>query len=139
MASWREINEIGRDPARVHRLAEQLLAAHRNDLTEWELDFLESISQRGSSDLELTTRQAEKLVELRDSMKRYTNVEGLNVKLMIDDCWMGRIDLDEGDEDFLNRVRGRTSLRRGEVSRLLRCARRLHLIDDYIDLNTGVP
>ena len=138
MASWREISDTAKDPVVVRRIAEQLLALYRNDLTEWELDFLEGMLARGpSADEDLTTRQSEKLLQIRDDLKYYTNVDGLSVKLMIQNCYGARVDLDEADEEFLNRVRGKTSLRRGDVSRLLRCARELHLIHEYVDIDAG--
>jgi hypothetical protein len=137
MSSWREINEIGKDPVRVRNLAKLLLAVHRAELTEWELDFLQGVLERGEQDEDLTTRQAEKLVEIRDSLKHYSSIDGFNVRRLIENCWMARLDLGESDEDFINRVRGRGSLRRSDAQRLLRCARQLHLIDGYIDLDAA--
>jgi hypothetical protein len=37
---------------------------------------------------ELSTRQAEKLVELRDDAVEYAQVGGFRVKTLIDNCWL---------------------------------------------------
>ncbi len=137
MSSWREISAIGKDPVRVRNSAKGLLAAYRADLTDWELDFLDSVLQRSEQDENLTTRQAEKLVEIRDSLKHYSTIDGLSVRRLIENCWMARLDLSESDEDFINRVRGCGSLRRSDAQRLLRCARQLYLIDGYVDLDAN--
>lgn len=137
MSSWREVNEIGKDPSRVRRLAERLLLLHRHEMSEWELDFLDSVMALGTADQDLTTRQAEKLIEIRDDMKIYTQLDGFNIRRLIERCWMARLDLCETDEHFINRLRGAGSLRRSDAQRLLRCARQLHLVDGYVNLDAA--
>jgi hypothetical protein len=63
MASYKETLALGRDPVRVRAVARRLLAS-AEDWTEWERDFLEGLVAEYGSDA-LTTRQREKLVELR--------------------------------------------------------------------------
>lgn len=137
MASWREINEVGKDPARVRRLAEQLLLIHRDELTEWERDFLDNVMGRGAEDEDLSTRQAEKLLEIRDEMKSYANIDGFNARKLIDQCWLARFDLSEEDEEFICKLRDAGCRRKSDAMRLLRCARQLSLIDRYVDLDAA--
>jgi hypothetical protein len=61
MAPWKEIERIKRDSAGARALAKSLLASAQ--LTEWEEPFLEGTEVHQGP---LSTRQAEKLVEIRD-------------------------------------------------------------------------
>lgn len=135
MTSYREMHEIGRDPARIKSIAQDILAVHGHELDDWKRGFLKDMATwKGGRDEALSTRQAETLIQIRDGLKRYSKVDGIRVKKLIEDCWMARLDLDEDDEDFIVRVRGSFDLRRGELMRLLRCARQLNLIEGYIDI-----
>jgi len=72
----------------------------------------------------------EKLVELRDGAEYVSTIEGLDVASLIDKCWLGRLDLDyEDDIAFIEQERGSTSIKRRHVGRLLRCCRKLGVID----------
>jgi hypothetical protein len=51
----------------------------------WELAFLENMSNQQES---LTTRQAEKLLEIRDATQYFSTYDGFNVKSLIEKCWM---------------------------------------------------
>ena len=64
MASWIEIDRVRKDPAAFKPLAKRLLNDPSFERSEFADDFLESIInwKRG----ELTTRQGEILLELRD-------------------------------------------------------------------------
>ena len=64
MGSYKEQLVLGRDPVRVRAVARRLLAS-AEDWTEWERDFLEGLVAEYGSDA-LTTRQRQKLVELRE-------------------------------------------------------------------------
>ena len=128
------MHELGKDPARIRILAERLLKTHTADWTDWELDFLEGMSVYSGPDA-LTTRQSEKLVELRDATVFHSSVDGFNVKALIDSCWLARHDLEsDGDLEFIERLKAeaRTALRRGELLRLLHCARELGVIERYV-------
>ena len=80
MASWREIDRIRKDAAAVRSIAERLLAFHSGDFTEWELIFLESMARRESPD-DLSTRQVEKLLEIRDGAEFISDFFPFNVLL----------------------------------------------------------
>jgi hypothetical protein len=62
MASYREMDAVGRDRGRCGLTAKQCLLFP--DLTEWERDFLESLVARPPE--RLSTRQAEVLFEIHD-------------------------------------------------------------------------
>ena len=128
MASYQELLALGRDPVRVRAVARRLLAS-AEDWTEWERDFLEGlVAEYGSA--ALTTYQRQKLAELRDGAEYVSTIEGFDVVHLIDKCWPGRLDLDyEDDIAFIEQERGSTSIKRRHLERLLRCCRKLGVID----------
>ena len=128
MGSYKELLALGRDPVRVRAVARRLLTS-AEDWTEWERDFLEGLVAEYGSDA-LTTRQRQKLVELREGAEYVPTIEGFDVASLIDKCWLGRLDLDyEDDIAFIEQERGSTSIKRRHVQRLLRCCRKLGVID----------
>ena len=128
MGSYKELLALGRDPVRVRAVARRLLAS-AEDWTEWERDFLEGLVAEYGSDA-LTTRQRQKLVELREGAEYVPTIEGFDVASLIDKCWLGRLDLDyEDDIAFIEQERGSTSIKRRHVQQLLRCCRKLGAID----------
>lgn len=137
MASYREMNALAKDPARVRSLAESLLAVNGAELTDWEQTFLGDLKWLDGNEA-LTTRQAEKLVEIREDNEWVTQIDSYSVANLFKNCFQARLDLSEDDEAFLMRMRelGHTSrMRRREARWLLRCARQLHLIDGYVDFD----
>lgn len=122
MPNYREINSLAKAPDRVRTLATFLLTLPDIDWTDWEADFLDSMKARIE---ELSTRQAEKLVELRDDSVRYTSASGFSFKSLIEICWLNRLDLgDEDDVEFIEKLKATspTSLRKREALHLRRCA-----------------
>ena len=92
------------------------------DLTDWERDFLESLVARPPE--RLSTRQAEVLFEIRDDNELISNIGGnIKVSNLIQRAYDARLDLDEGDEEWIVAIRNRgaTSLRRRHLGRLKRC------------------
>ena len=127
MASWKDIEELKRNPARARHMAKFLLAIP--GLSSWEEGFLESMEVHVGP---LSTRQAEKLLEIRDDLRRVSSVEGFSVKTMLPACYEARLDLDdENDIEFLERLRASsaTEWRYRDARRVLYCARKLHVID----------
>ena len=61
----------------------------------------------------LTSRQAEKLFEIRDATVFHRHVDGISVRNLITRCHEARLDLDEGDVEFIERLwrTGATELR----------------------------
>jgi hypothetical protein len=93
MASWKEIERIRKDPASVRRIAKLVLGIGINAdlLTEWEIEFLEPKTHCRE---ELTTRQGEKLLEIRDNIEMVDKVGyGFSVRILFNKCHMARRDL----------------------------------------------
>jgi hypothetical protein len=130
MADYREINEFQRNPAVARWLAQFLSTLDDMEWTDWELDFLAGI---GSRRQDLTTRQGEKLIELRDESVWYTAVDGFSLKALIDRCHLCRYELAGPDAAFIERLKvaGATRLRRKDARRVLRCARALGEIEPH--------
>lgn len=133
MQDYRKIDALAKDTERARRLAQFLLKLQDTAWTEWELDFLEDMAGRNEP---LSTRQAEKLVELEEAAIWLDTVPGLgfSVRLLVRNCYQARNDL-EDDEDIAFIVRlhaeGTMKLRRRALGRLLRCARALEQIEPY--------
>jgi hypothetical protein len=100
VASWIEIDRVRKDPTAFKLLAGQLLAdtEYARERSEFATDFLEDISQ--SEREELTTRQGEILLELRDEGRRYFKIgDNLSVEILIEKFYYARLDL-ENDNDI---------------------------------------
>jgi hypothetical protein len=131
MASWREIDRVRKDPQRAADIAKRLLSLPASELSDWELDFLRSIRRLGNVE-EFTTRQAEKLLQIRDDIQEVTEVLSFSVELLLKRCFEARLDLSEADEEWVV-GRFQTSprkIRRKHVGRLMRCARELNLVEE---------
>jgi hypothetical protein len=124
MASWIEIDRIRKDPAGFRLLAGHLLAdrEYARIRSDFATDFLESISR--SDREELTTRQGEILLELRDEGQRFFKVgDDLSVEILIQKIYYARFDLEEGtDVEFIVALHasGRKFVTGKERSRFLR-------------------
>ena len=102
MASNREMRAIGRDPARVRSLTLGLLKLAETAeyiFTDWELTFLRSLvglaettvglTKRQQKDagvalamrgFRLTSRQAEKLLDIRDATVLHRDIGGVSIR-----------------------------------------------------------
>jgi len=153
MASNREMNALGRDPARVRSLTLGLLKLAETAeyiFTDWELTFLRSLvglaettvgltkkqkdagvalAMRG---FRLTSRQAEKLVDIRDATVLHRDIGGVSIRSLINRCYEGRCDLAEDDEQFVERVyrSGVAELRGRDLARLRHCSVQLGALED---------
>ena len=81
---------------------------------------------------EFTTRQSEKLMQIRDDYETITTFRGFSVKTLLDKCWLGRCDLSESQERKLEKMRERSpvSVRRKDAGLLMHRARELHIIEE---------
>lgn len=140
MTDYREINALQRDLPRAKRLAQFLLMLAAMEWTDWEVTFLESIVKQvnerlAAKDTEnnLSTRQAEILVQLRDDSVLYESPEGFSIRSLLNDCFAMRHLLNENEVDFVRRHRaaGATKLRRRQVNFLFWCARKALAIEPY--------
>ena len=130
MASWREIDRVRKDANGARELAQRLLKIYPGELTEWEMDFLQSITTYTEL-FEFTTRQAEKLLEIRDDTEPVTACRGFSVAALIAQCHAARLDLSEVDEQWIAQLhqQGGNTIRRKHAGRLMACARALNVIE----------
>jgi hypothetical protein len=133
MASWREIDRISKSPAEARRIAAGLLKFHSLDLSEWEAAYLESIA-RHPEDEQLTTRQSEKLLQIRDDIQLISEYRGFSVAILVEKVHLARLDLSQDDEDWIVGIRQRSGgmISRKNAGRLLRLAHQLNLIEDEV-------
>lgn len=136
MTDYRQLKLLAEDAGAVRALARQLLtlgSGHDTSWTDWELDFLDSMAQRESEE-PLSMRQREVLAGLKSAAERHATVDGLNVRSLIERCWLERADL-ESDEDqaFIEDLKGtgQRSVTRRQLGRLLRCCRELGVIEGH--------
>ena len=78
MASYREMDAVGRDRARFVSLAKHCLAFP--DINEWERKFLDSLirgnEMMGGPPEHLSLRQAERLLSIRDEYELHSELHG---------------------------------------------------------------
>ena len=163
MASYREMHAVSSDPIRVRNLALSLLALAKvaaDIFSEWELIFLQDIAEQSAAiielspkerkelkfsaqqaeallalrDFRLTSRQAEKLFEIRDATVLHRDIKGISVRNLIKRCHEARLDLDEGDEEFIEQLwkSGVTELRSRDLMHLKRCSVQLGELEPYM-------
>jgi hypothetical protein len=134
MQDYREIDRLRKDSVAINSLAERLLRIPNHDWTDWELDFLEHMIRHRRTD-PITTRQSEKLIELRNDSEYHSSVQGFSVASLIANCWLARGDLNsEQDKKFMEDLKasGASALRRRQLGKLLACARELGEVERYI-------
>jgi hypothetical protein len=132
MASYREMDAVGRDPSRFVLMAKQCLQL---PLNPWERKFCESLIAEPPE--RLSTRQAETLFEIRDEYELHSKLYGgFSVPILIQRIFENRLDLSDDDEAWITalRDRGATSLRRRDLGRLRRCAIQIGEIESYMDV-----
>jgi hypothetical protein len=133
MQDYREIDRVRKDSVAVSSLAKRLLAIPSHDWNDWELDFLEHMA-RHRGRYPITTRQGEKLIELRDDSEYHSSVKGFSVVSLITNCWLARNDLNsEQDRKFIEDLKasGVSAIRRRQLGKLLACARELGEVEKY--------
>jgi hypothetical protein len=133
MASWREIERVRKDANAARELAQRLLKIYPGDLTDWEADFLRSITSYREL-FEFTTRQAEKLLEIRDDAQPVRDCRGFSVATLIRQCHAARLDLTEADAQWIADLyrQGGDAIKRRHLGRLMACARELSIIEDDV-------
>ena len=138
MQDYREIDRIRKDTVAVHSLAKRLLNTPNHEWNDWELDFLEHMARhRGPNPI--TTRQGEKLIELRDGAEYHSSVQGFSVASLITNCWAARDDLNsEQDKKFIEDLKasGVSAIRKRQLGKLLACARELGEVEKYIAIGS---
>jgi hypothetical protein len=105
MQDYKEIDRIRKNLVAVRSLAERLLSFPRADWNDWEVDFLQHMARHRRPD-PITTRQCEKLLELRDDAEYYSSARGFGVQSLIQNCWLARDDLEsEDDRKFIEHLK----------------------------------
>lgn len=129
--NYRDVNALAKNPAEARRCATVLLALANSEWSDWELDFLDGISQRK---FELSSRQAEILVELRDGAGWFTKAGGILLAALVKKCWQARLDLSSDERiEFIERLyeSGATSFRRRTALYIWSCAIELGEVEPY--------
>ena len=138
MQDYKEIDRVRKDSVAVKSLAKRLLSIPNHDWNDWELDFLEHmVRHRGPEPI--TTRQGEKLVELRDHSEYHSSVQGFSVASLITNCWLARDDLSsEQNKKFIEELKasGVSAIRKRQLGKLLACARELGEVEKYIAIGS---
>ena len=138
MASYREMDAVGRDRSRFVVMAKQCLLFPVN---EWERKFLDSLivgsKIMGEPPERLSTRQAETLFEIRDEYELHTTLTGgFSVVKLIQSVYEARLDLDESDEEWITALWNCRPvvdrLRRRDLGRLRRCSILIGAIESYM-------
>ena len=96
MASWIEIERVRKDPKVFKPLAGHLLADadYAQTRSEFATEFLENVSCSETD--ELTARQGEILLELRNEARVFFRIaDGLSVEILIGKCFLARLDLEQ--------------------------------------------
>lgn len=136
MTSYRALKDLAENPDAVRALAEQLLKLSSSELaawTDWEVDFLDHMARRESEE-PLSMRQREVLADLKNAAERHTHIDGLNVRSLIERCWLERADLAaDADVEFIESLKdtGQRSITGRQRGRLLRCCREVGLIEGH--------
>ncbi len=100
-------------------------------------NFLQHMARRKGPD-PVTTRQGEKLLEIRNDAEYYSSVRGFSVQSLIKNCWLARHDLDsEDDRKFIERLKepSYSCVKRRQLRKLLACARELGEIEQYVSID----
>jgi hypothetical protein len=135
MQDYREIDRIRKDVVAVRSLAKRLLVLPDADWNDWEVDFLQHMARHKGPD-PITTRQGEKLLELRDDAEYCSSVNGFSVQSLINNCWLARDDLSrEEDKKFIEDLKRATCVKRRQLRKLLVCAREIGEIEQYVSID----
>jgi hypothetical protein len=142
MTNWKEVSRLRRDPQAVRALARRLLKLPHIDWPEYQLQFLRDRAKKRDEREELTTRQAEFLLELRDESELHSAAGGFSIATLIEECWQHREPdryrgLNEENVEFIERIRGKSALTMPQLRRLFACCRHLGLIEEYIEVDAA--
>lgn len=132
MASWTELERIRKDPVTFRGLATRLMNNPHCEASEFAESFLESIANWKRD--EITLRQAEVLLELRDDAEIHTNYKGLSVHLLMEKCYANRHELEESDRKRLEALHeaGRDFVTGAQMGWFKRICKQLHEMEGYM-------
>lgn len=133
MASWSEIERVRKDPTEFRQLALRLNADDSFDRSEDADEFLEKISTYRYD--ELTKRQAEFLLDLRNDAEKHFSLRGLSIAILIEKCFHGRAELnDDADIDRIEKLKvsGAQFVTGRQMGWFRRICKELNEIEEYI-------
>jgi hypothetical protein len=132
MASWIEIDRVRKDPVAFKSLAKRLLADEQFERSEFADGFLEDLANYKRD--ELTTRQGEVLLAMRDEAEIHFNIQGLSVATLIDKCHQNHTDLEESDQQRVEKLKaqGRRFVRGTEMGWFKRICKELGEMERYM-------
>jgi hypothetical protein len=132
MASWLEIDRVRKDAAAFKDLAHGLLADPLYDRSEFADGFLADISRYPRA--ELTTRQGEILLQLRDEAEIHLDIRGLSVAALIEKCYLARDELDLEDVKRIEALKasGRCSVTGRQIGWFKRICKQLGEMEPYL-------
>jgi hypothetical protein len=132
MASWTELERVRKDPATFRGLAKRLIDDPHCEDSDFADGFLENIANWKRD--EITLRQAEVLVELRDGAEIHTQYKGLSIPLLIEKCFANRDELDARDRKRLETLveKGRKFVTGSEFGWFKRICKQLREMEEYM-------
>ncbi len=111
-----------------------MLNLEDGDWWDFAEQFLRDISEYRNP--ELTTRQAEYLLKLRDDKEKHFKIaDGLSVATLIDNCYCARFELlDDNDVEFVERLHqsGRAYVTGRQKHWFVRICKQLNEIEGYV-------
>lgn len=132
MASWNEIERTRKNPNIFRPLARRLMNDSNCEQSEFADGFLENIANWKREEISL--RQSEVLLGLRDNAEIYFHYKGLSVPILIANCYANRWDLDEGDRQRLEALvaSNKTSVTGAQMGWFKRICKQLGEMEDYL-------
>jgi hypothetical protein len=130
VASPREIEDFRKDAGRWRLVMRQLLAYDRDALSDEMVDLIERLAPLTHVE-EISYRQAEWLLDVRDKVRIVPTYRQFSLKALVKACHQNRFDLGEADQDWIEQLveSGRGEFRFYEARRIYRLARRLGEVD----------
>ena len=132
MASWPEIDRVRKDPGTFKPLARRLLNDPAFERSEFADGFLRNVMSWKRE--ELTTRQGEILLELRDEAEIHHECQGLSIAILIGKCHANRFELEETDRRRIERLHdsGRRYVTGGQIAWFKRICKQLNEMESYM-------
>jgi hypothetical protein len=122
------MKKADRERERARAFRAEVLALHQlpdHDWNDWELDWLDGELFRRPSMYEPSEKEAAVLARMRRNTTQFTGWDGYSVPELIKSAYDYRLDCDEWDQQFVERLHrhGSTTLRLREMARLVRLCR----------------
>ncbi|HEY1362500.1 MAG TPA: hypothetical protein VGF60_09665 [Xanthobacteraceae bacterium] len=132
MASWLEIDRVRKNPGTFKPLARRLLNDPGFERSEFADGFLRNVMSWTRE--ELTTRQGEILLELRDEAEIHHACSGLSIPILIRKCHANRFELEESDRRRIEQLHesGRRYVTGAQIAWFKRICKQLNEMESYM-------